>query len=220
MNIYANSLRVLKSLLEQSRILRWAEHLGHDIEAWDNFRSTERHRHSYGGMGSLNDVTLPVSSLRDVWANNLLEAVKLVTFEFSHHGKVDLVELFSKLKPLELTGSICVGCRHAEVTEVQLEHALSSYAIPVVAKEFLPDDLRFLKLTNVAELLNEARVTEMRRRFLSGLADAGIAYNVDRKTRMKPCPKCNAADTMVYRWDVAIGNQVTFIGSKGNLLMQ
>ncbi len=216
MDIYRNALCVLNSLLDRGRVSRWAEYIAHDIEAWENSRSKEHHRAAYGGMGSINDVVFSVSTLADIWANNLFASVKSVSFALSHRGNADIHKLFSNPNGT-LTGSICGKCRYAEVSAFELEDAVSFHFTPRLLNECLPDDKLFLNLTDVAALSGDAEVTAMRNEFMSGISDAGITYNAGRKTRMKPCPNCNAEDTWVYRWDVVAGDGVLLTPAQDNL---
>ena len=113
MNNYLKILQLEKQLLEESDNLHWSKWIDKDIQDWKTKQSTNHHRQSFGGMGSINDISIGENDKNGAWKENLFQLLKSMSWTFATKNKIE----FPKISIQQFEGIICRKCEYSEISE-------------------------------------------------------------------------------------------------------
>lgn len=163
--------------------------------------------HAYGGMGSFSDVMLtpreqdPLDDLQGPWANRLLDTLRSRISSLANETEgAETGAIFDSGGEPPVSGWRCLSCGHGEITDLDIEAWVAAVLVPQHVRDATLEQWRDL----VDEVLDR-RVpgAEDDRADLEGRAAAAGLAVTSRRSNMCPCPVCDSADTVVYRWTLA-----------------
>jgi hypothetical protein len=212
MDTYRKTLLLLKDLLHKSDNSHWEQWIDRDIYEWDNSQSTSHHKSAFGGMGSINDLSVGGQGKIGTWKNNMFDILKSISWTFAAKNKIQ----FTTATVSIIEGTICRDCSYAEISESGIERYISSKHLPTIIANLLPTD-QYLDLTNFEKLTNKTEVALNRQKLLTALTELKINLS-NTGDWLKTCPTCKSTDICAYRWDISnIDNKIILTRSKNNL---
>lgn len=189
--LFEKALVALIDVLEVSGSVNWLDPLREDLQTWRESGSTERHRQSYGGMGSLND-----SRVTDVWLDTALSQVMHVTASTALEAEREprrFVQVTPRAEQMRLIWMRCEACRHGFVDDDHLNGpAAIAWASWVVPRRLTTDDAAAVISSVVGSDSSQTR--KPYRLHLGRLAtDLGLEVQDLLWDRKAPCPNCRAS---------------------------
>ena len=112
---YKTSLKILKSLLDESQNDHWANWIENDIIYWDKNKSTNHHLSAFGGMGSINDIYVANNDQIGIWKNRVFDMTKSLSYYFAKN-KTNIAPTnidFYTHGNGEMYGWKCNNCKHS-----------------------------------------------------------------------------------------------------------
>jgi len=200
MTLYLEILNVLKILLERSDNSHWANWISQDILEWNENKSTKHHISAYGGMGSINDLSVGENDTNGSWKNAIFEHAKALAYSLAQRkgiGGVELVDTSSK--GVIIQGWRCLECGYGEISKVEIETYISNKMVPNILTEKINNG-NVKSILDIAELKNEKQVVELRRKIISAVENSEIELTEWNGKWTLPCPKCESDNKAVYRW--------------------
>lgn len=213
MHSYRKILVLLKALLAQGGLTHWEELIDADINEWDTCGNSRRFKGHFGGMGSINDISISTGEGYGSWSNTLFDLLKSIGYEYAHKEIITL----NFTVPSVINGAICRNCSHAEIDHSGLERFLSETFLPDFIDARLESD-DYLSLLNVANLATAPQVTDLRNKLTSAMLASHIAFVPRIEILRKGCPQCFGTDICVYDWNVVSSNSVIQLGRSRNNL--
>jgi hypothetical protein len=212
MDTYRKTLLLLKDLLHKSGNSHWEQWIDKDIHEWDKSKSTSHHKSAFGGMGSINDLSVGGQGKVGTWKNNMFDLLKSISWTFTAENKIQFpIATVSNIK-----GTICRDCSYAEISESGIEGYISNKHLPTIIAKLLPTG-QYLDLTNIERLTYETEVNLDRQKLLGALTEFKINF-IKTDNWLKTCPTCNSSNTCVYRWDISNSDdKIILVRSKNNL---
>lgn len=215
MDTYRKTLLLLKELLHNSDNSHWEQWIDKDIYEWDTSKSTSHHKSAFGGMGSINDLSVGEQGKVGTWKNEMFDLLKSISWTFATKNKIQ----FPTATVSIIEGTVCRDCSYAEISESGIEHHISSKHLPDIIANLLPTE-QYLELTNFEMLSNKINVVADRKKLLTALTENKINFS---KTSywLKTCPVCNSTNTCVYSWDISNSDdKIVLTRSKNNLAIR
>jgi hypothetical protein len=216
MNTYRKTLILLKDLLHKSDNFQWEQWIERDIDNWDNSKSTSHHKSAFGGMGSINDLSVGGRGKVGIWKNTMFDLLKSISWTFAAKNKIQFP---IATIPTIIEGAICRDCSFAEISESGIEYYISSKHLPTIITNLLPTD-QYWNLTNIEALADKKIVNVDRQKLLTALTEFKI--NISKADNwLRTCPSCNSTNTCVYRWNISTSNnKLILTKSKNNLALK
>ncbi len=212
MHTYHKTLLLLKDLLHNSDNSHWEQWIDRDIYEWENSKSTSHHKSAFGGMGSINDLSVGGQGKVGTWKNNMFDILKSISWTFVAKNKIQFPTATINI----IEGAICRDCSYSEISENGIESYISNKHLPTIISTLLPTE-QYFDLTNIETLTNKNEVTVDRQKLLTALTEAKINFSKP-SVWLKTCPTCNSSNTCVYRWDISNNDDNFFLTrSKNNL---
>ena len=84
---YKISLEIVYRLLKESGNYHWANWIQKDIHLWTTEKRVDNHLSAYGGMGSINDLSVGGSETIGIWKNRIFDTTKNLTWSLAK-GKI------------------------------------------------------------------------------------------------------------------------------------
>jgi predicted nucleic-acid-binding Zn-ribbon protein len=215
MNNYLKILQLEKQILEQSGNLHWAKWIEKDIQEWKANQSTKHHLEAFGGMGSINDITIGENNKKGSWQENLFHLLKSMSWTFAKKNKIE----FPKVNVQEFEGMICRKCEYSEISEYSFSAILAKRNLPNLIFKLLPSE-NFEVLLRPEEITKDTTIENESEKLKIALSNSFIIekpfYTVYPK-----CPKCDSKNSCVYRWEL-LDNGCEFIikRSSNNLKLE
>jgi hypothetical protein len=181
-----------------------------------------------------------VTKMQEPWVNSLLDILKGLCFQLAHNPEIDEIikdvnrdrylpivsafknnfdkkEMVNASHDLAMTisqlhGWRCLQCGHAETKPYEIEDFLANIFLPHYLGQ-TQTGTELLALVDSAFTFEFEGIDEARSQLRQTILNSGITI-VERDGWMRPCPKCDSCDTVVYRW--YLGNDI-FVASKDNL---
>ena len=212
MDTYRKILLLLKYLLHKSDNANWEEWIDKDIYEWDTSNSTSHHKSAFGGMGSINDLSVGAQGKIGTWENNMFDFLKNISWTFAAKNKIQFPVKTSD----RIEGTICRDCSCAGISESGIERYLSNRHLPAIIASLLLTD-QYSRLTDIEALTNNVEVAEDRQKILAALTRINIHFT-KTDNWWNTCPDCNSTNTCVYVWTIAnSGDTLDLIPGKNNL---
>lgn len=212
METYRKTLLLLKDLLHKSGNSHWEQWIDRDIYEWDNSKSTSHHKSAFGGMGSINDLSVGGQGKIGVWKDNMFDILKSISWTYTVKNKIQ----FPTSIVSNIEGVICRDCSYSEISENGIERYISKKHLPTIITNILTSD-KYFDLTNFEILTNKPEIETDRQKLISALTEFKIIFS-KTSNWLKTCPCCNSNNTCVYRWDVSNSNdKIILTRSKNNL---
>ena len=212
MDTYRKTLLLLKDLLHKSENSHWEQWIDRDVYEWDNSKSTSHHKSAFGGMGSINDLSVGGQGKIGTWRNSMFDILKSISWTLAAKNKIQ----FPAATVSIIEGTICRDCSYAEISESGIEHYISNRYLPTLIAAILPTD-NYFDLTNIERLTNEKEVVLGREKLITALTAFKINLS-DSDNWLRTCPTCNSSNTCVYRWDITNSDDKIILSrSKNNL---
>jgi hypothetical protein len=195
MHTYRKALLLLKNLLHKSNYEHWENWIARDIKEWDDCKSTLHHKSAFGGMGSINDLSIGEDNKKGIWQNNMFLIIKDISWRFATHGTIE----FPVSSASVIEGTICSHCSYSAISELNIEQYISTKYLPSIISTLLPTE-DYLELINFTALMNRPEINEQRQKLLSALKEN--TFNISETNEWpQTCPMCNNGNIYVYRWD-------------------
>ena len=200
MTLYLEVLNVLKILLERSDNSHWANWINQDILEWTESKSTKHHLSAFGGMGSINDLSVGENDIDGSWKNAIFDHVKSLSYSLANRKGIGGAELVdNSSKGIVIQGWRCLECGYSEISKVGIETFVSNTMVPTILTEKINNG-NVNSILDISELKNEKQVVELRKNIISAVENSGIKLtDWDGKWTL-PCPKCKSDDKAVCRW--------------------
>ena len=203
------ALAGLVRLLEYSAEARWLKWARGHLETARSGPIDPTVLDAYGGPGSLNDLTLdPVNGhaldrIQVPWANRLLAVLGERVYQLAMERADERFEAaWVHLADPPVEGWRCLLCGHGEITDYDIEWWAARILVPAhVADPSLAEGPALVDMIMSGQVIGatESRADVMARAGVSGV------HITHRDDAMRPCPVCESADTVVYRWIFAGG---------------
>jgi len=213
---YSISLNILHRLLKDTGEEHWANWIQKDIHLWRTEKKVEHHLSAYGGMGSINDLSVDGLDTIGIWKNNLFEMTKTLSWSLAK-GKIaapPLDEHFYRYGTNHIGGWQCINCGHARISSTNIEL--------YVAADFLPRlFVRYLKQDNLMELLHLEKLVALEeivnaRSAVEQLIQSEKITLTTENGWLQTCPNCKSDNIGGYRWQIA-NDYTKLITAKDNL---
>lgn len=215
MNDYLKILKLEKNILENSDNTHWAKWIAKDIYEWENNQSTKHHREAFGGMGSINDIAIGENNKTGAWKENLFQLLKSMSWTFATKRKIE----YPRVNPQQFEGMICRKCEYSEVSEYSFNSILAKRNLPSLIKKWLPTE-NFETLLKIEEITKEIAIENESKKLNAALTNSSIVQKPFYTVYPK-CPKCNAENSCVYRWELFNnGNEFNISRSSNNLKLE
>jgi hypothetical protein len=231
MDFYGMVLRSMFELISKLNMTYWINWINEDITCWERDKSVDHHLNAFHKEG-LSDVWVCVQNGFDItvgqepWAQALHEKLCVVSINLARQIKskheVDIEEALSNaVFSRNIQGSRCLKCGFMQLSQSNIDFYL---APNIILQEFC-ERLRIGQLNSfVSDVLslNINTIEKERSRIRSMMEKSNISF-ADTGRFMRPCKKCESADTAVYRWEEKIekrlfqSDRVIFVPSKDNL---
>lgn len=215
MDTYRKTLLLLKDLLHKSDNSHWEKWIDRDIDEWDNSKSTSHHKSAFGGMGSINDLSVGGQGKVGTWQNNMFDILKSISWTYAVKNKIQ----FPTMTVTNIEGIICRDCSYAEISESGIERYISNKHLPTIIANLLPTD-QYTDLTNFEILTSKANIEADRQKLLAALTEFKINFSKTGNW-LKTCPTCDSSNTCIYRWDISNSDdKIVLTRSKNNLTIK
>ena len=215
MNNYLKILQLEKQLLEESDNLHWSKWIDKDIQDWKTKQSTNHHRQSFGGMGSINDISIGENDKNGAWKENLFQLLKSMSWTFATKNEIE----FPKISIQQFEGMICRKCEYSEISEYSVNDILAKRNLPSLINRLLPSE-NFLTLLKIEEITKETTIVNECEKIKIALSNSSI-NETQFYTVYPKCPKCEGENSCVYRWELLNnGNEFIIKRSSNNLKLE
>ncbi len=216
---YKISLDILYRLLKESGNDHWANWIQKDIHIWTTQKKVDNHLGAFGGMGSINDLSIGGWDTIGVWKDKLFDTTKTLSWSLAK-GKIStapIEENFYRNGSNEISGWRCRHCGHSRIDKSGIELYLSTYFLPQLFVEYIKQDklLEILDLKNIVAL---EHIVEKRNAIEKLIQNANIVLTTGNNWLMT-CPECESKNVCVYRWQTT-DNDTKITESKDNLKME
>ncbi len=206
MKDYHKILLLLEELLRRAGDTHWQKHIAQDIKEWETRGYTRCFRGHFGGMGSINDMSVaPLEGIGN-WSNNLFDILKSMGYEFARSKTINFDYSYSKI----VNGSVCGNCSYAEIGEPEIEYFLSRTFLPAYITSLLPGE-NYLSLLDVEGLSASKQVCALRDQIIASIVSNGIVFKSKIEIFGKGCPKCSKSDIGAYRWNVVTVDSIAHL---------
>jgi len=213
---YNISLEILHQLLKDAGEEHWANWIQKDIHLWASEKRVDHHLGAYGGMGSINDLSLGGLDTIDIWKNNLFEMTKKLAWSLAK-GKVatpPLEEKFYHYGSIELSGWRCLDCRHARISKTNIELYVAAAFLPKLFVEYIEQD-RLMEILDLENIITLMQITD-KRATIEKLVKADNITLTDTNDWLQTCPNCGDNNVCVYRWQI-VNNYSKLVAASNNL---
>ena len=216
---YKISLDILYRLLKESGNDHWANWIQKDIHLWTTQKRVDNHLSAYGGMGSINDLSVGGSDTIGVWKNKLFDTTKNLTWSFAK-GKIStppLEDKFYRNGSTEISGWRCRDCRHSRIDKSNIELHLSTEFLPKLFVDYIGQN-KLIEILDLKTIVALDQIVEKRSAIQKLIQNANITLTSGNEW-LWTCPVCESKNVCVYRWQI-IDNDTKLIESKDNLKME
>ena len=213
---YKISLEILLNLFKGAGIDHWENWIAKDIELWESEKNTSHHTGAFGGMGSINDLSVGGTDTIGVWKDKLFEITKTLSWSLAK-GKVKTAPTeigFYNYGSNVLSGWKCRKCGHAILDNTAIEFYLSTLVLPKIFVEFIIAN-KLSKIVDLNEIIERPEIERKRIEIQSLISSNGINFSEGNQW-LWTCPKCESKDVCVYRWKIK-DNGKTLIESDDNI---
>lgn len=216
---YKISLDILYRLLKEAGDEHWANWIQKDIHLWSTQKRVDNHLGAFGGMGSINDLSVGGSDTIGVWKNKLFDTTKTLSWSLAK-GKISTAprdEKFYQNGSNEISGWRCRQCGHSRIDKSNIEPYLSTYYLPKLFVEYIKQDklIEILDLKNIVAL---EQIIDKRNSIEKVIQNANITLTAGNNW-LRTCPECESKNVCVYRWQTT-DNDTELIETKDNLKME
>ncbi len=216
---YKISLDILYRLLKESGDEHWANWIEKDIHLWTTHKRVDNHLSAYGGMGSINDLSVGGWDTIGVWKNQLFDTTKALSWSLAKRkiSEAPVDEKFYRQGSKEISGWRCRHCGHSRIDKSNIELHLSTEFLPKLFVDYIQQNklIEILDLQGIVEL---EEIVEKRKEIEELLQNANIILTSGNEW-LWTCPECESKNICVYRWQT-IDNDTKLIESKDNLKME
>ncbi|WP_210489683.1 DUF6966 domain-containing protein [Rufibacter aurantiacus] len=213
---YKISLDILFRLLKESDNQQWKNWIAKDIYLWETQKRVDHHLSAFGGMGSINDLSVGGSDTIDVWKNKLFDSIKTLSWSLAK-GRIPappIDEKFYRLHSNELSGWRCTLCGHSRINKSAIELYLSNEFIPKLIVDYIKLE-KLLDILDMKSITTYEQVVDKRQKIEKLIESENITLT-DGNEWLCTCPKCKDKNVCVFRWH--INDEYTqLVESKGNL---
>ena len=220
MELYPETLKVLRNLLEKSHNTHWVNWINEDIEQWNKFKKTKHHLSAYGGMGSINDLWVGGNDLIGIWENEIFDNCKSLAYTLAQKkgiGGSELVSFVKNPNGKEIQGWRCLECGYSEISKNGIESYIANKFVPHILKEKIEKG-ELTSISKIKELRNLEKVVIKRNELISTIKKSEIKLTEKTDKWKKPCPSCNSENKAVYRWNFIENSEIKeIIPSENNL---
>jgi len=204
--------------LKESGNDHWANWIQNDIHLWVTQKRVDSHLGAYGGMGSINDLSVAGSDLIGVWKNNLFDTTKNLSWSLAK-GKIStppLDEKFYRYGSSEISGWRCLFCGHSRISKSSIERYLSTEFLPKLLVDYIRKD-KLIEILNLESIVTLEQIVERRSTVEKLIQNENITLTNGYEW-LWICPECEGQNTGVCSWQIT-NNYTKLIESKGNLKM-
>jgi len=216
---YKISLEILYRLLKESGNDHWANWIQQDIHLWTTEKRVDNHLGAYGGMGSINDLSVGGSDTIGVWKNRLFDTTKNLTWSLAK-GKIStppLDDKFYRYGSTEISGWSCRHCGHSRIDKSNIELYLSTEFLPKLFVDYIRQN-KLIEILDLNTIVSLDQIVEKRNAIEKLIQNANITLTSGNEW-LWTCPECESKNVCVYRWQT-IDNDTKLFESKDNLKME
>ena len=216
---YKISLEILYRLLKESGNDHWANWIQKDIHLWTTEKRVDNHLGAYGGMGSINDLSVGGSDTIGVWKNRLFDTTKNLTWSLAK-GKIStppLDDKFYRYGSTEISGWRCRHCGHSRIDKSNIELYLSTEFLPKLFVDYIRQN-KLIEILDLNTIVSLDQIVEKRNAIEKLIQNANITLTSGNEW-LWTCPECESKNVCVYRWQT-IDNDTKLFESKDNLKME
>ena len=216
---YKISLEILYRLLKESGNDHWANWIQKDIHLWTTEKRVDNHLGAYGGMGSINDLSVGGSDTIGVWKNRLFDTTKNLTWSLAK-GKIStppLDDKFYRYDSTEISGWRCRHCGHSRIDKSNIELYLSTEFLPKLFVDYIRQN-KLIEILDLNTIVSLDQIVEKRNAIEKLIQNANITLTSGNEW-LWTCPECESKNVCVYRWQT-IDNDTKLFESKDNLKME
>lgn len=199
---YKIALEILHRLLKDVGEEHWANWIQKDIHLWVTAQKVDHHLSAYGGMGSINDLSVGGLDNIGIWKNNLFEMTKTLAWSLAK-GKIStspLDEQFYRYGPNEISGWRCRNCGHSRIGTTNIEFYLAAEFLPQLLVDYIKQD-KLLEILNLENIIAFEHIVDKRNAIEKLINEENIVLTSENSW-LNTCPACESSDTSVYRWQV------------------
>jgi len=205
--------------LKESGNDHWANWIQKDIHLWTTQKRVDNHLGAYGGMGSVNDLSVGGSDTIGVWKNTLFETTKNLSWGLAK-GKIStppLDENFYRYGSTEISGWRCRHCGHSRIDKSNIEEYLATEFFPKLFVDFIKQD-KLIEILDLKSIVELEQIVDKRSVIEKLIQSANITLTSGNEW-LWTCPECESKNVCVYRWQTT-DNKTKLIESKDNLKME
>lgn len=216
---YKISLDILYRLLNESGNDHWANWIQKDIYLWTTQKRVDNHLKAYGGMGSINDLSVGGSDTIGVWKNRLFDTTKNLSWSLAK-GKLStppLEDKFYRYGSNEISGWRCRHCGHSRIDKSNIELYLSTEFLPKLFVDYIRQN-KLIEILELKSIVGLKQIIEKRNAIEKLIQNANITLTNGNEW-LWTCPECESKNVCIYRWQT-VDNDTKLIESKDNLKME
>ena len=216
---YKISLDILYRLLKESGDQHWANWIEKDIHLWTTQKRVDNHLGAFGGMGSINDLSVGSWDTIGVWKNKLFDTTKTLSWSLAKRkiSTAPVDENFYRQGSKEISGWRCRHCGHSRIDKSNIELYLSTEFLPKLFVNYIRQD-KLIEILDLQTIIELDQVIEKRNAIEKLIQNANITLTTGNQW-LWSCPECESKNVCVYRWQT-IDNDTKLIESKDNLKME
>ncbi|TJZ49309.1 hypothetical protein FAZ15_22330 [Sphingobacterium olei] len=216
---YKISLEILYRLLKESGNDHWANWIQKDIHLWTTEKRVDNHLGAYGGMGSINDLSVGGSDTIGVWKNRIFDTTKNLIWSLAK-GKIStppLDDKFYRCGSTEISGWRCRSCGHSRIDKSNIELYLSTEFLPKLFVDYIRQD-QLIEILDLNTIVALDQIVEKRSTIEKLIQNANITLTNGNEWLWN-CPECESKNICVFKWQT-MDNDTKLIESKDNLKME
>ena len=216
---YKISLDILYRLLKDSGDEHWANWIEKDIHLWTTQKRVDNHLGAFGGMGSINDLSVGGSDIIGVWKNRLFDTTKNLTWSLAK-GKVStppLDDKFYRYGSTEISGWRCLNCGHSRVEKSNIELYLSTEFLPKLFVDYIQKS-KLIEILDLKTIVALDPIVEKRSAIEKLIQSENITLTC-RNEWLWTCPECKSKKVCGFSWQ-PMNNDKKLIESYDNLKME
>ncbi len=197
MENYRKILELLYELLRLSGDTHWANLINKDIYNWDTKKSTRGFKSHFGGMGSINDLTIGEQNPKGIWQSILFDLLLNRAWNMLYNKST------SSHYDNQIQGSVCDNCSYAEINLYNLEYFLPRKILPNIINNYLQKD-NFMDLLKIEDFQNSVETNLVRSKLIEAIEKQKIHYSDSRIAINRDCPKCKQRKMSAKYWDIKL----------------
>ena len=199
---YHISLEILYQLLKEVGEEHWANWIQKDIHLWTTTQSVDHHLAAYGGMGSINDLSVGGLDTIDIWKNNLFEMAKTLAWSLAKRKitTAPLEEEFYRYGASEIGGWRCRNCGLSRIGTTNVELYLAAEFLPKLFVAYIKQD-KLLEILDLENIIVLDSIVEKRNAIEKLVQNSNITLSIGNNW-LQTCPDCNSEDVCAYRWQI------------------